>query len=496
MARHPFLWIAGGVISGLLLGELGYWGLLGVALIATAVLISWMHQKVGRTGWALTLFALLGWLRNWVEHRPNPQDIRLAIGRVGYVRGYLVEEPFRTRRAWRLLLRVQSWRLAGDSVWQSAAGHLLLYTKDSSNLAVGAQLEALVRLDSIRFGTQYWSRQGIGTSAYSPDVRRLGWEPSYVAGYFLRVRARLIDRLRATFPDTGATRALLEALLLGYTRGLDPETRATFQLTGAAHILAVSGLHVGLVLTFSLWILGRVLPPGRDRHPLITGLMLALVWFYGLLTGASPSAMRAVIMGSLALIARSAYLRYDALNALGVASFLQLLLEPSLLKHAGFGLSYLAVLGILAWYSPLRRFLQALDKVPRLGVYLRDLLSISLAAQAGTLGLSWALFGQFPVYFLLANLVAVPLSSLLAQLGLVWLAVIPIPLLGKGGAWVIWLLSKALLLILGFIQQLPGGVLSLAPITLWQGLAVSGFLVGSGFAYQTWRQVERRDLIV
>lgn len=496
MTRYPFLWIAGGLIVGLLLGEWGKWGLLGIAFLTALVLLAWKRGKIGRTGWALVLFALLGWLRTILEKLPDPQAIQLAIGRVGYVRGYLLEEPFQTRRAWRLLIEVQSWRLPGDSTWQPARGRLLLYTKSALSLLPGDQIEALGRLDSIRFGASYWHRKGIWASAFSSEIRWIGRERGYVGGYFLRLRARLIEALQASFPGAGPAQTVLEALLLGYTRGLDPETRAVFQLTGTAHILAVSGLHVGLVLTFSLWLLVRLLPPGKDRHPLTTALLLAMMWFYGLLTGGSPPAMRAVIMGSLALIARSAYLRYDALNALGAAAFLQLLVDPLLLSDAGFGLSYLAVLGILAWYGPLQTFLASLAKIPYVGSSVKDLVAISLAAQAGTFGLSWALFGQFPLYFLLSNLVAVPLSSFLTQLGLIWLIGLSIPFVGEVGSWVVWFLSKALLFVLGLIQALPGGSLSLVPIGIGPGLLLSALLIGGGFAYQSWRHLRQQNVVV
>ncbi len=137
--------------------------------------------------------------------------------------------------------------------------------------------------------------------------------------------------------------------------------------------------------------------------------------------------MRAVLMGSTALLARMLYRPYAALNALGFAAFVQLLFSSKVIYNLGFQLSYAAVAGILAWYGPFRQLLNSLERLPYAGGYLRDLLAVSLAAQLGTLGLSWAYFGQFPLYFLVANLVAIPLSTLLSYTGFLWLLTLKVP---------------------------------------------------------------------
>jgi competence protein ComEC len=351
-------------------------------------------------------------------------------------------------------------------------------------------------LDSVKFGQAYWHAQEIYVSAFSNEWKTLDIERTYLMGYFYRWRHHLIQAMRQRFPDQSAPRALVEALLLGYKRGLDPETRTAFQLSGTAHILAVSGLHVGLVLTFTLFLLGRLLPPGSDRHPAVTFPLIALLFFYGFLTAASPSAMRAVLMGSTALLARMLYRPYAALNALGFAAFVQLLFSSKVIYNLGFQLSYAAVAGILAWYGPFRQLLNSLERLPYAGGYVRDLLAVSIAAQLGTLGLSWAYFGQFPLYFLVANLVAIPLGTLLSYTGFLWLITLKVPFLSTTLGWSTLLLSKSLIFTVSLITTLPGKALSLPAIPATAGVVLSLAAILGGFLYQTLRPKKKVELIL
>jgi competence protein ComEC len=261
-------------------------------------------------------------------------------------------------------------------------------------------------------------------------------------------------------PKEDASLAVIQALLLGYKRGVDPETRQAFQLSGTAHILAVSGMHVGLVLTLWLFLLRRF-PPLWSHHPVSQVALLFWIVFYGLLTGASPSAMRAVIMSSVALIARMLYKPYFALNALGFAAFLQLSFSPTLLYDVGFQLSYAAVGGILAFYTGVLKLLRYTPKDSSILKYLKELIAISVAAQAGTFLLGWAYFGRLPLYFLVANLLAVPVATGLTFVGMFWLFCLPIPVLAKLVAWGPHLLAKLLIAIVYFLSQLPGASVEL-----------------------------------
>ena len=198
-----------------------------------------------------------------------------------------------------------------------------------------------------------------------------------------------------------------KALLLGDKSGIDETTRLAYTATGAVHVLAVSGLHTGVISFLLVWLLQRAL--GRRYLAAQFALLLLGLLAYVALTGYSPSVIRASVM--FAIIFAGRLWRQDAqgLNNLGAAALVTLIYDPSLLLTLGFQLSYLAVAGIMLFYRPLRRHLMIpYWHFPRLS----ELAAVSVAATVGTAPLTIYYFHQFPVYFALSGLVAVPLVSL------------------------------------------------------------------------------------
>lgn len=236
---------------------------------------------------------------------------------------------------------------------------------------------------------------------------------------------RHIDR---TGFASGETAALLKALLTGDRSSLSRETVAAFRGSGASHILALSGLHIGIIYLL-LDALTRVL----GRFPLSRLLRWALVVvsaaFFTLMTGASPSIVRAflfiLIRESLLLSGRT--VRGE--RVLCLALFVQLVLSPLSIRSLGFQLSYLAVGGIFLLYPTLEKWYpEGLRHDPLRWIWKSAALSIS--CQVTTAPLAWYRFHAFPRHFLLTNLLALPLTSLVMGLGiltLAWSAVSPCP---------------------------------------------------------------------
>ncbi|MEN2993027.1 MAG: ComEC/Rec2 family competence protein [Bacteroidia bacterium] len=500
--RYPFAWAA----VGWILGSYGIQQGWRVSLILTLILLGaalWMWVALGwsRAVWSLPLFSMVGAVRTHLyllsqSHR----SLEAARSHLVRLSGYLLEEPLRSRKTYRLLLQLDSLHFFLFRQTYAVSGKCLLYVRDSAAqyLPAGARLHAITRLDTLTYGAAYWRQQGVQLMGFTERVEVRGIEPSYLGGYLERWRSGLHRLLTQHSPLPGPPLALIEALLLGYKRGLDPETRAAFQLSGVAHVLAVSGMHVGIVLSFWLFLF-RQLPPTWAQAPLSRLLLMALLVFYGLFTGGSPSAMRAVIMGVIALLAQLTHQPYMALNALGFAAFLQLLFNPLLLHSLSFQLSYAAVLGLLAFYSPLsqagQKFLPTKKRAIR---YVWEILAVSLAAQLGTFFLSWAHFGKFPVYFLIANLLAVPLATLLAFVGAVWILVlligVPIlaPLLGYGSHGLAWLL----LFWVKLVSDLPGATISLPPLPFSAALAATVGILSGGFFLQKYLASKAQPWIV
>ena len=260
--------------------------------------------------------------------------------------------------------------------------------------------------------------------------------------------------------------AIASALVLGIKDDVDLATKQAYTATGTTHIMAVSGLQVGLLFTFMSGLLRLLFGRVRGFRLWSALVGLAVIWSYAFLTGLSASVLRATVMFTFVIIGRALGRQDSIFNTLGVAAFFLLLWNPFLVADVGFQLSFLAVLSIVylqpriaqwldveAYFYARRRPWQAkavrgawrgsgwfLDKV-------WQATALSLAAQVATFGLGLFYFHQFPLSFLFSNLVAVPISSGavyvgLALLGLKGVAVGLGAVLPAGAAWWLDLLPR------------------------------------------------------
>ncbi|MDU0371334.1 ComEC/Rec2 family competence protein [Hymenobacter endophyticus] len=261
--------------------------------------------------------------------------------------------------------------------------------------------------------------------------------PSLLRAAAMRA-ARVLDGVFRQYVHAKREYALASALVLGIKDEVDQETKQAYANTGTTHIMAVSGLQVGLLFGAVTWLLGRV--PGR-RGPwfrLVTALLgLGVIWSYAFLTGLSASVLRAAVMFSFLIVGRATSRQISMYNLLAVAAFCLLCYDPYLLCDVGFQLSFLAVLSIVylqprivSWWNPKAQFLnkqrpwqsKPVQKSWQwLGVFLQYVWSataLSLAAQVATFPLGLYYFHQFPLSFLASNLIAVPISSIAVYVGL------------------------------------------------------------------------------
>jgi ComEC/Rec2-related protein len=240
-------------------------------------------------------------------------------------------------------------------------------------------------------------------------------------------------------------RALSKALLLGWRVDLSRELQDGFRNSGTVHLLAVSGLHVlfiyqilngimRVLYLFTAAIRGR---SGRWHEPpkwIIFIVLSSLILAYALLTGGAPSAMRAAMVVVWMNWTRIISGNRHASAALLLTGVLLVILEPMAWKDPGFQLSFGAVGGLLWIYAPLWKMAQ-MDQSPPGIRYPVSLIGMSLVAQAVTAPLCWYHFGQFPNYFLVANLVLVPLSSPLLITAILWTLTGNVPILGPLITW-------------------------------------------------------------
>ncbi len=263
------------------------------------------------------------------------------------------------------------------------------------------------------------------------------------------------------------------ALILGYRDETPTELRTAYANAGATHVLAVSGLHVGIVQMLLAFVLGFWKSERRAHRLLKVLFILAGVWSFAFITGAPPSAMRAATMFSLLTIGRNLKRPVNTYNILAASAFLLLCIQPRLLFDVGFQLSYLAVAGIVFFHPRIYRLWYIENKV---GDYLWQLSALSLAATLTTFPLSLLYFHQFPVYFWLSGLVAVPLAGVVLCGGILLFAVQGIPYLGwlagKALYGVVWFMNAAVFL----VQQLPGSLIADVCISPWVAALLYGMV--------------------
>lgn len=208
--------------------------------------------------------------------------------------------------------------------------------------------------------------------------------------------------------------AIVQALLLGQKKDISAETYNNYAAAGAIHILAVSGLHVGIILL----ILNRIFSPLRRLKKgkfLRTFLVIIFLWGFALLAGLSPSVVRAVTMFSFLAVGMEINRSSSSLNSVFLSLMLLVLINPQWIFEVGFQLSYLAVLSILLLQPVLYRLVRPSTKA---GKYVWGLLTTTMAAQAGVLPLSLFYFHQFPGLFFLSNLVILPFLGFILLFGI------------------------------------------------------------------------------
>ncbi|MCD8081365.1 MAG: ComEC family competence protein [Bacteroides sp.] len=300
----------------------------------------------------------------------------------------------------------------------------------------------------------YLFRSGISGTGYIPSgkwkfARHSARRTLYQVASDVRGKVLTLYR-RLGFE--GETFAVLAAVTLGYKQELSEEIRNTYASTGASHILALSGLHIGFLYLLFYYLL---VYPVRHRPGFRVAGVLALVlllWAFAFLTGLSPSVVRSVIMFSL--LALSLLLPGGAisLNTWAAAGFLMLLFRPFWLMDVGFQLSFSAVAAILC----IQPWLYGKWRIEnRVGRYLWGLTTVSVAAQIGTFPLVLYYFSRFPVWGLLTNLLVVPIVSLWIWTAVGMLLLTPFPGLQQWVAAVLGKLIRVTHQLLSGIEQWP-----------------------------------------
>ncbi len=296
--------------------------------------------------------------------------------------------------------------------------------------------------------------------------------PNYFLYYSIGARAWADSTLYANV-NGEREQAIASALVLGVTDGLDNELLNAYSSTGAMHVLAVSGLHVGIIYWIIL-LLFKPLTKSKSGNVILACVSLIILWSYAFVTGLSPSVLRAVAMFSVVAIARLANQRTNIYNTLAAAAFILLISEPYFIMSVGFQLSFLAVLGIVylqpalyAWWEPRSRLWDEVWKIT----------CVSIAAQAATFSLGLLYFHQFPNYFLISNLFVIPISFGVLVDGLVVLAVGFFPPLASFFGLILEWFIKAMNFVVFTVEDFPFSLVENIYINTFQCWMIMLFII-------------------
>jgi competence protein ComEC len=285
-------------------------------------------------------------------------------------------------------------------------------------------------------------------------------------------RTATINTLQKYIVGNKKVSGIAEALLIGYKEDLDKDVVQAYSNTGVVHIIAISGMHLGLIYVGLVWLFSR-LPFVKRSTVTKVILILGCLWLFSLITGASASVLRSAVMFTCIIIGKEFFKQASIYNSLASSAFLLLCYDPFLLWDVGFQLSYFAVVGIVWLQKPIQDLYYSKNKAVQ---YLWEMCSITIAAQILTLPICIYYFHQIPTTFLFTNLICVPLSTaiLFAEIVLVVCAAFP-PLALLIGKF-IYVLTWCMNAFIEFFNKLPLSLLDKIYSTALTTWALYGFV--------------------
>lgn len=441
----------------------------------------------------LVLNLLLGYMltlsRTHIFQAENIGNIKNLDIRYLHVR---ITEPLQQRQASQRAMAevLQATDSAGNS--KSASGRILLYWPQKSNPAgTSLQYGDVILIPNVltpipdaafpeAFSFKKVLRPGqIAHQAYltQGSYEKVGASPNPLI-QASHVGVSAINRI--LFKHFSPEKAsLMSSLLLGYKADIAEEDLKAFSITGTIHVLAVSGMHVGLIYMALLFLFTGSLRPGRLKF--WQGVsVLVFLWAYAVLTGLSASVVRATLMFSIMEAGRTFLgARGNTYNSLFAAAYIQLLISPHDLLDVGFQLSYLAVLGILFFYPLLNEKYEPKNRILR-GAW--QLALVSISATLGTLPVTLFVFKSFPLLFIPANIFIVPVSTMVIFMGI---AVVMFSWVPYAGVFLAWLTSYALDLLMvptRFMAKIPGASYTGFGFDAWDMVLVFVLVFVLGYA--------------
>ncbi len=445
--KYPFLAITPLLALGTLLGEYAgignfswYFILIPVTIFIVSLILRFFHLAQNNydflTGAAIfTGFVLLGYFNLYFKTASQRPAITAgSTADITYFTATINTGPEVTILSKRYVITIDDIRL--DEVWYKAHEPAILYiAKDHENRAIkfyaGDRLLVRGKPSYVEKNgnpytfdyAQYLGRLGIYRQCFttSGEYLYIGKNHRFSMMQLFRKGGDRLENILEQHIDNDRELNLARAMLLGRRDEITPEMENVYSVTGTAHILAVSGLHVGIIFLLLIRVF-RFLKRSHTRW-LYFAIQLTGIWAFAMMTGMSPPVQRAAIMFSFIIIANWTRRSSNIYNTLFAAAFFILLFSPNLLFSVSFQLSFLAVLGIVYLYKKVYSLIFIENRILD---FFWQITALSIAVQIAIFPITIYYFHRFPLLFPITNLIAIPTATVVIAGGILLFIVSPV----------------------------------------------------------------------
>ena len=397
---------------------------LGVLLIQHWTVLHKQNLQILKESLIYLIIFLLGNISLGIhrQDRNSGHYLNMEIDSVQAYVAIITQPSIHRKRSAKVGAEIINLNLGGN--WYKTQGKIIIYHSLFDTLDYGQQILANAGIQEIPLPSnpgqfdykEYMLSQNVFATSYVPDGKLLLIN-KYGGNLFVKFSYRLRNKCISIIDEyvlASRENAILKALLLGVKDDLDNDIRDSYSAAGAMHVLAVSGLHVGVIFLLFKLLMKKF---RRRRFLFISSAVLGMLmlWIYAFVTGLSPSVLRATIMFSLVIFGEVLERRSSIYNTISLSAFIMLVFNPWLIMSVGFQLSYLAVAGIVYLQPRISKWFYSSNRLLR---YAWECTSVSIAAQLVTFPLGLFYFHQFPTYFIISNLIVIPAAFAILSFGL------------------------------------------------------------------------------
>jgi len=425
------LWFLLGIICSSFSPSISYRvSILGsVLLLISGLVINGFKYRLPKGLFISLLVFSLGFTRNSIEETYLPEHhFETQSFTDGHIIGVLKEDPisknsYRSTLAIEYISEEKQSLIPSTAGYSAATGNLLIYLEKedrSKSLKAGDRIIINTKIRPIRPNgnpysfdfKNYLHHRSINHQCF---IKSKDW--AYGSAGNLHPIQNLTQDIRQVFLEilqkyinSDAEEAIAAALVLGYRNLLTEDVYDAYTDTGSVHVLAVSGLHLGILTGMLLWLFGLFKTESRIIELIKMVLVIVAIWMFALITGSAPAVLRAATMFTLFIIGKKLFKDINTYNILAASAILLLLVDPFLLFQASFQFSYLALTSILYFQPKLSTWWIPDNRIIR---FFWNLAVLALAAQILVFPITIYYFHKFPLYFALSGIIAVPFAGII-----------------------------------------------------------------------------------